>query len=114
MPLAMHYRWSYRDRQELFLQAEFARAIPTAMPYENRLATAQMLMSKFSGFLPGLGVTPEVIPAMEESYAELLAVLETELLRSHPYLLGGRPGLGDFGMIARSTPISRAIRCRAS
>lgn len=99
MPLAMHYRWSYRDRQELFLQAEFARAIPTAMPYENRLATAQMLMSKFSGFLPGLGVTPEVIPAMEESYAELLAVLETHF-RSHPYLLGGRPGLGDFGMIA--------------
>ncbi len=99
LPLAMHYRWSYRDRQEAFLQAEFARAIPTAMPYENRLATAQMLMGKFAGFLPNLGVTPEVIPAMEDSYAELLAVLEAHF-RLHPYLLGGRPSVADFGMMA--------------
>lgn len=99
LPLAMHYRWSYRDRQELFLQAEFARAIPTAMPYDNRLATAQMLMGKFAGFLPNLGVTPEVIPAMEESYAELLAVLEAHF-RVYPYLLGGRPSVADFGMMA--------------
>lgn len=99
LPLAMHYRWTYRDRQEAFLQAEFARAIPTSIPYENRLATAQMLMGKFSGFLPNLGVTPEVIPAMEDSYAELLAVLEAHF-RAHPYLLGGRPSAADFGLMA--------------
>ncbi len=99
LPLAMHYRWSYRDRQELFLQAEFARAIPTAIPYDNRLATAQMLMGKFAGFLPNLGVTPDVIPAMEDSYAELLAALEAHL-RVHPYLLGGRPSVADFGLMA--------------
>ncbi|WP_088306849.1 glutathione S-transferase family protein [Novosphingobium sp. B 225] len=99
LPLAMHYRWSYRDRQDLFLQVEFARAIPNTMPYENRLATAQMLMGKFAGFLPNLGVTAAVIPAMEDSYAELLAVLEAHF-RAHPYLLGGRPSAADFGMMA--------------
>ncbi|MCB2057848.1 MAG: glutathione S-transferase [Novosphingobium sp.] len=99
LPLAMHYRWSYRDRQELFLQTEFARAIPAAMPYEQRLATAQMLMGKFAGFLPNLGVCAEVIPAMEESYAELLGALEAHF-RAHPYLLGGCPSLADFGMMA--------------
>ncbi len=99
LPLAMHYRWTYRERQEAFLQAEFARAIPTAIPYENRLATAQMLMGKFAGFLPNLGVAPEVIPAMEDSYAELLAVLEAHF-RLHPYLLGGRPSVADFGLMA--------------
>lgn len=99
MPLAMHYRWSYRAEQEAFLRAEFARAIPVSMPYENRLAAAEMLMGKFNGFLPGLGVTSEVIPAMEDSYKELLGLLEAHF-RVHPYLMGGRPGLADFGMMA--------------
>jgi hypothetical protein len=60
---------------------------------------AGAIMERFSGFLPNLGVTPAVIPAMEESYRELLAVLEDHF-RLHPYLLGGRPSLADFGMIA--------------
>ncbi len=99
LPLAMHYRWSYRDRQDLFLRTEFARAIPTTMPYEQRLSTAGTLMEKFSGFLPNLGVAPAVIPAMEDSFAELLAVLEQHF-RTYPYLLGGRPSVADFGMMA--------------
>ncbi len=99
LPLAMHYRWSYRAEQELFLQAEFARAVPPGMPYEHRLAMAGAIMDRFNGFLPNLGVTADVIPAMEESYHELLAVLEAHF-RLHPYLLGGRPSLADFGMIA--------------
>lgn len=99
VPLAMHYRWSYRADQELFLRTEFARAFPPAMPYEQRLEMAGALMEQFAGFLPQLGVTPEVIPAMEESYREVLEVLETHF-RQHPYLLGGRPSLADFGMMA--------------
>ena len=99
LPLAMHYRWSYLDRQEQFLRAEFARAIPNTMPYEQRLETAGSLMVKFAGFLPNLGVTPSVIPAMEASYAELLAALEQHF-RTYPYLLGGRPSIADFGMMA--------------
>jgi glutathione S-transferase len=99
LPLAMHYRWSYLDRQKLFLRAEFARAIPVIMPYEQRLATAGKLMERFAGFLPNLGVSAKVIPAMEDSYAELLAGLEAHF-RAHPYLLGGRPSLADFGMMA--------------
>lgn len=98
LPLAMHYRWSYRAQQELFLRTEFARAIPH-MPHAQRLETAGMLMTKFSGFLPNLGVTEAVIPAMEDSYAELLAVLDAHF-QSCPYLLGGRPSIADFGMMA--------------
>lgn len=98
MPLAMHYRWTYRERQELFLRTEFARALPP-MEHEQRLETAGKLMTRFAGFLPGLGVTPAVIPAMEASYAELLEALEQHF-RQHPYLLGGRPSLADFGMMA--------------
>lgn len=98
LPLAMHYRWTYRDRQELFLRTEFARAIPP-MPHDQRLEIAGQLMTKFAGFLPNLGVTDAVIPAMETSYAELLAVLDRHF-QQHPYLLGGRPSVADFGMMA--------------
>ena len=98
LPLAMHYRWSYRDQQELFLRAEFARGIP-AMPHAERLEAAGKLMTRFAAFLPNLGVTPAVIPAMEASYGELLAALELHF-QQHPYLLGGRPSIADFGMMA--------------
>lgn len=99
MPAAMHYRWSYREEQELFLRTEFARAIPPAMPYDQRLTLAGALMDKFNGFLPNLGINPETIPAIESAYEELLDVLETHF-RIHPYLLGGTPSVADFGMIA--------------
>lgn len=99
MPAAMHYRWSYRAEQEQFLRAEFARAVPPALPYDQRLSMAGAIMDKFNGFLPNLGVTPEAIPAIEAAYAELLDALEAHF-QVHPYLLGGRPSLADFGMIA--------------
>lgn len=99
MPAAMHYRWSYRAEQEAFLRAEFARAVPPQVPYDQRLAMAGALMDRFNGFLPNLGVAAETIPAIEGAYEELLNVLEAHF-RLHPYLLGGRPSLADFGMIA--------------
>lgn len=99
MPAAMHYRWSYRSEQEAFLRAEFARAVPPQMPYERRLDMAGAIMDRFNGFLPNLGVAAETIPAIEAAYEELLDVLENHF-RLHPYLLGGRPSLADFGMMA--------------
>jgi glutathione S-transferase len=98
MPIAMHYRWSYRAQQEHFLCTEFARAVP-APTYVERMEKAGKLMSRFADFLPNLGVTPEVIPAMEASYKELLAVLETHF-QNYPYFLGGCPSAADFGMMA--------------
>ena len=99
MPAAMHYRWSYRAEQEAFLRAEFARAVPPQVPYDQRLAMAGAIMDRFNGFLPNLGVTAETIAAIEGAYEELLDVLEAHF-RLHPYMLGGRPSLADFGMIA--------------
>lgn len=98
LPLAMHYRWSYRSRQELFLRNEFARATPR-MPHGERLELAGKVMTRFAAFLPNLGVSEAVIPAMEASYAELLEALERHF-QEHPYLLGGRPSIADFGMMA--------------
>lgn len=51
MPIAMHYRWSYRGQQEQFLRNEFARAVPAPL-YQDRMEKAGKLMSRFADFLP--------------------------------------------------------------
>lgn len=99
LPAAMHYRWSYRQAQEHFLRAEFGRAVHSGPDREARLAAGAQLMDYFSGWLPNLGVTPETIATIETAYEELLDVLDVHF-QHHPYLLGGRPSLADFGFMA--------------
>ena len=96
---AMHYRWSYRDEQEHFLQAEFGRATHCGPDRAARLQAGAQLMAYFNGFLPGLGVTQHTIPAVEAAYEELLDALDIHF-QHHPYLLGGRPCIADFGFMA--------------
>ena len=95
----MHYRWSYRSVQESFLQAEFGRALYYGTSRDERNAAGRAIMDYFSNFLPGLGVTPETIPAIESSYEALLEVLDAHF-QCHPYLLGCRATSADFGFMA--------------
>jgi Glutathione S-transferase, C-terminal domain len=45
------------------------------------------------------GVSPETIPTIEASYAEFLRLFDAHLEGS-PLLLGGRPTIGDYGLMA--------------
>jgi hypothetical protein len=96
---AMHYRWSYREEQEPFLRAEFARAICAGPGRAADDAAAVATMQAMNGYLPFLGISAETAPAIEASYEALLAILERHFLQ-HPYLLGGLPSVADFGMMA--------------
>ncbi|WP_339801790.1 glutathione S-transferase family protein [uncultured Marinobacter sp.] len=87
---AMHYRWSVRDQQEGFLRDAFAAGAGEAM--------AEKVMARMNSYLPRLGVTVQSVPVIEQSYEELLAILETHF-GEHPYLLGGRPSIADYGLI---------------
>jgi glutathione S-transferase len=95
----MHYRWSYRAEQENFLCAEFGRPLQGGPDREARYATARRTMQYFNDFLPVLGVTPQTTPTIEAAYCELLDALDEHFLH-HPYLLGGRPSIADFGLMA--------------
>jgi glutathione S-transferase len=95
----MHYRWSYRAEQENFLCAEFGRPLRGGPDRDARYATARQTMQYFNDFLPVLGVTPQTIPTIEAAYCELLDALDEHFLH-YPYLLGGRPSIGDFGLMA--------------
>jgi glutathione S-transferase len=95
----MHYRWSYRAEQENFLCAEFGRLLQHGPDRAARYATARQTMQYFNGFLPILGVLPETIPTVEAAYCDLLDALDDHFLH-YPYLLGGRPSIADFGLMA--------------
>ncbi len=99
LPLAMHYRWSYRAEQDVFLQAEFGRAMVAGQSRDARREMAKAVMEVFAAFLPNLGVFPETEKALETPYMDWLDALDAHF-QSHPYLLGGRPCRGDFGMMA--------------
>ncbi len=86
---AMHYRWSYLSEQEQFLRDAFAVG--------SDAERAEAVMSRMNSYLPMLGVTPQTIPAIEDSYVELLMHLEAHFAR-FPYLLGFMPSVADYAM----------------
>ena len=88
---AMHYRWSYREEQEDFLRCAFTLGSGAEM--------AEQIMGRMNSYLPRLGVNPGSIPLIETSYHELLAVLDAHFAQM-PYLLGSRPSIADYGLIA--------------
>jgi len=87
---AMHYRWSYREQQEDFLFHAFATGSGAAM--------AEKIMGRMQSYLPRLGVTEQSVPLIEQSFGELLDILDAHF-EQMPYLLGDRPSIGDYGMI---------------
>ncbi|MBZ4210160.1 MAG: glutathione S-transferase N-terminal domain-containing protein [Rhodoferax sp.] len=99
LQVAMHYRWSYRDEQELFLQTEFGRGLYAGADREARRAAGRRVMEFFSSTLPALGITPQTIPVIEAAYAELLEALDVHF-QSYPYVLGWRVSMADLGLIA--------------
>jgi glutathione S-transferase len=96
---AMHYRWSYRDEQELFLQTEFGRGLYAGADCEARRAAGKRVMDFFSSSLPALGITHETAPAIETAYEELLEALDIHF-QSYPYVMGWRVSIADLGLIA--------------
>lgn len=87
---AMHYRWSFPESVAK-ARADFAAT-------NGDPVGAGKFADRMSGVLPGLGVLPETIPAIEAHTAELLDDLERHLAE-HPYLLGGKPSLADCALM---------------
>jgi len=96
---AMHYRWSYRDEQEMFLQTEFGRGLYAGADREARRAAGRRVMDFFSSSLPILGINPETSQAIECAYEELLEALDVHF-QCYPYLMGWRVSIADLGLIA--------------
>jgi len=97
---AMHYRWNFDETNRAFLARDFPAALaPTGASEEAQAQVFDMASARMRKAMGQFGVSPESISAVEASYAQFLSLFDAHLAGS-PYLLGGRPTLGDYGLIA--------------
>lgn len=94
---AMHYRWSYFEENKALLRAEFGDCVAPGASEEITRGVADQAMAPMQSYLPPLGINQDSIPAIEEHYLELLALLQKHLW-DHPYMLGGLPSIADYGL----------------
>ncbi|HRD27086.1 MAG TPA: glutathione S-transferase family protein [Caulobacter sp.] len=97
---AMHYRWNFDETNLPFIGLDFAAglATPGADPAEGA-AVFQFAAQRMRKAMASFGVSEASIPLVERSYVRFLDLFEAHLAGS-PYLLGGRPTIGDYGLIA--------------
>lgn len=93
---AMHYRWNFPDENLDFLQFHFETFVP---PHLDRQTTAAKTMDRMRHSGRNFGAVPDTFEMIESLYGDLLEKLNAHF-SVQPYLLGGKPCIGDFGMIA--------------
>jgi hypothetical protein len=96
---AMHYRWNFDDENLQFLISEFALLTPNSWSAEVAETTFLKNSSRMRRAAVSFGVTPESAPVIEAAFHEFLDLFSAHLVEN-PYLLGGQPTIGDFGLIA--------------
>jgi len=96
---AMHYRWNFDDQNLDFIMAEFALNMPQSMTSEQADEAFLKSSGRMRKAATVFGVSPESAPLIESAFEEWLDLFSAHLA-NHPYLLGGSPTLGDYGLIA--------------
>ena len=96
---AMQYRWNYPHQNAKNIYSEFGRAVFPKAPVFVRAWAGKKIGAKFKDKVPLLGITDETIPGIEASYIRLLSDLNAHF-EQHDYLLGSKPCIADFGLIA--------------
>jgi hypothetical protein len=93
---AMHYRWSFPEENHDFLRFHFASLTPAHL---NPTEFADQNMGRMRQAAMAFGVVPGNIEGIEARYVDLMEALDRHFA-DLPYLLGGRPCIGDFSLIA--------------
>jgi glutathione S-transferase len=91
----VHYRWSYPE--------SLTKGVADFIAISGDASTATRFAEAVQTFTRLVGVTPETIPAIEAHTRELLTAFDAHLAR-HPFVLGGRPSLGDCALIGLLYP----------
>ncbi|MFN2335113.1 MAG: glutathione S-transferase C-terminal domain-containing protein, partial [Wenzhouxiangellaceae bacterium] len=81
-----------------FIYDEFGQMAFPWLPQFMQRSLGKRLGKRFAGYLPKLGITPKSEAAIEHSWLGLQRDLDAHFER-HDYLFGGRPSIGDFGLI---------------
>lgn len=97
--IMFHYRWTY-EADQIAAADRIARELTSKLDIEDPSPFAEQIRIRMPGRLGMVGSSPETAPVIEASFVRLLKLLEAHLA-SRPYLFGGRPALGDFGLSAQ-------------
>lgn len=97
---AMHYRWNFDETNLPFLANDFAAALaPTGAPESARAEIFAGAARRMRRAMDSFGVSEASIPLIEAAYEQFLDLFDAHLAGS-PYLLGGAPTIGDYGLVA--------------
>ncbi len=96
---AMHYRWNFDDQNLDFIRSEFTMNFPRNMTPEQVEATFLKSSGRMRNAGKRFGVTTDTAATIETAFQEWLDLFSAHLA-DHPYLLGNRPTLGDYGLMA--------------
>ena len=93
---AMHYRWNYPEENLDFVRYHFLHS-QRDMP--QREEKTEYMMDRMRHAATIFGVTDQTMELVETLYLEYLDALNAHF-EQYPYLLGWRPCIGDFGLLA--------------
>ena len=97
--LMFHHRWYAEVDQLASAQALGRLSLPTASA-EAVAERARMVRERMTGRGHFVGSSDANAPLITAYYERLLDILQPHLT-DRPYLFGGRPALGDFGLAAQ-------------
>lgn len=95
---AMHYRWNFDAENLAFLRRDFVAGLSPQATVEQGDAVFAMASGRMRKAAASFGVEPQTYAAIEASYADFLSLFAAHL-ETAPYLLGGQPTIGDYGLI---------------
>jgi len=96
---AMHYRWHFKRKNLAYVLRNFGNIIKPGWPAWLRPIGGLPAAILFGNlYKPVMGRSRRNIGEIEKSYESFLDDFNRHL-EVHDYLLGGRPGIGDFGLI---------------
>lgn len=93
---AMHYRWNFDEQNLAHINSEFSVLVPPGAHDEEAFLHNSGRMRHAA---VTFGVVPDALELIEQGFEEFLDLFSAHLA-DHPYLLGGHPTIGDFGLIA--------------
>jgi len=91
-----HYRWA-REVDQLSASERIARAMLPQLSGDELARAAAGVRERMVARVWFVGSSAATAPLIEGSYRDAIGILETHLAR-RPYLFGGRPAFGDFGL----------------
>jgi glutathione S-transferase len=91
-----HYRWT-RDVDQISSAGRIARMRGPSLEEEKHLALAAQVRARMVDRVWFVGSNAVTAPQIEAGFLDMLGLLDRHLA-TRPYLFGGRPAFGDFGL----------------